>query len=207
MDKTSVNWLRFKRFKRILTHGWFASLLWRKSGYAPPSPYRIKKLILLSNSIRSAPWIETGTYLGETTKFLAKNNPFVITLEPSISHYVYTTNRFRKTKNITVINSTSEDGLEKILSQLSGVVNIYLDGHASGDGTFISDVLTPIRYELEIIKKYKNNFSELFVAIDDFRVFGNSDGIYPSNYYLVNYCKENDLNWKIEQDIFMFTTY
>ena len=203
----SLNRLRVKRFKRILTHGWFAGWYWRKSNYSPPSPYKIKKSILLSNALRDAPWIETGTYLGETTKFLARHYPYVITFEPSKSHYFYAMDRFKKTENITVINSTSENGLNKCLSKLSGEVNIYLDGHASGDGTFTGNNRTPIRYELEIIEKNLVKFSKLFVAIDDFRVFGSSDGIYPSNYYLVNFCKKNKLKWKVEQDIFMFTTY
>jgi len=203
----SLNRLRFKRFKRILTHGLLAGWYWRKSNYSPPSPYKIKKSILLSNSLRDAPWIETGTYLGETTKFLARFYPYVITFEPSKSHYFYAMNRFKKTENITVINSTSENGLNKCVSKLSGEINFYLDGHSSGDSTFEGNSRTPIRYELEIIEKNLIKFSKLFVAIDDFRVFGSSDNIYPSNYYLVNFCKKNKLKWKVEQDIFMFTNY
>jgi hypothetical protein len=95
----------------------------------------------------------------------------------------------------------------KCVSKLSGEINFYLDGHSSGDGTFEGNSRTPIRYELEIIEKNLTKFSKLFVAIDDFRVFGNSDDIYPSNYYLVNFCKKNKLKWKVEQDIFMFTNY
>ena len=189
----------------MITHSLFAGFIWRKADYSPPSPYRIKKSILVSNSIRTAPWIETGTYLGETTKFLAKRFPFVITLEPSKSHYFYTLNRFRKIKNIKVVNSTSEDIFEKCISESKGELNIYLDGHASGDGTFTSNARTPIRFELEIIEKNLSKFSNLFVAIDDVRVFGYRDGVYPSKYYLVNFCEKNDLKWKIEQDLFMFT--
>jgi hypothetical protein len=80
-----------------------------------------------------------------------------------------------------------------------------LDGHSSGDGTYTGTTKTPIRFELEIIEKYLSKFSKLFVAIDDVRVFGSIDGVYPSRYFLVNFCERNNLKWKIEQDLFMFT--
>jgi len=199
--------LYLKRYKRILTHRLLGYWFWRKSNYAPPSTYKIKNTTLLINSIRNAPWIETGTYLGETTKFLAKHSPLIITFEPSELHYRYVSKRFKNNIKIKVINSTSESALENILSGLSGDINFYLDGHASGDGTFENFQKTPIRDELAIIEKILARFSRVFVAIDDIRGFGEKDGIYPSKKYLVTYCERNSLKWKIEQDIFMFQKY
>jgi len=90
------------------------------------------------------------------------------------------------------------------VSQLSGKYNFYFDGHYSGDGTFLGGQKTPIREELAILEKYLLRFSELFVAIDDFRVFGNKNGTYPSRNFLVDYCQRNNLEWKVENDLFMF---
>ena len=90
------------------------------------------------------------------------------------------------------------------MSNLNGEINMYLDGHYSGDNTFEGSKVTPIREELKIIEKYLNEFSKLFVAIDDFRVFGGQDGHYPTKFSLVEFCERNSLEWKVEHDIFMF---
>jgi len=187
-----------------LTHGVFAYLYWSLNDYLPPATYKIKKRTLLVNSLKNAPWIETGTYLGETTEFLARHSPQVISVEPSLVHYLYAKKRFKRKKNITLKNSTSEIVLEEIISQLSGEYNFYFDGHYSGDGTFLGGQKTPIREELALLEKYLLKFSNLFVAIDDFRVFGKEDGAYPSRNYLVDYCQRNNLEWKVENDLFMF---
>jgi hypothetical protein len=164
----------------------------------------VKNQILLSNSIPDAPWIETGTYLGETTKLLAGHAPMVISFEPSDPHFIYTSHRFAKYKNIKILNSTSEEGLEKVINQLDGQVNFYFDGHASGDGTFNGSSETPIVEELNIVEQHLARFERLFVAIDDFREFVRGNGSYPPSDYLVSFCQRNNLHWKVEQDIFMF---
>ena len=204
MLKLSNNRLRLKRLKRVFTHGLFAYWNWSLNDFLPPATYKIKKRTLLVNSLTNAPWIETGTYLGETTKFLASYFPQVTTIEPSLIHYQYAKKRFNHKKNITLVNSTSEIVLEEIVSQLSGEYNFYFDGHYSGDGTFFGGQKTPIREELAILEKYLSRFSKLFVAIDDFRVFGNKNGTYPSRNFLVDYCQRNCLEWKVENDLFMF---
>ncbi len=204
MSSFSNSKLFLKRVKRIFTHKILGQYKWYKSKYAPPSPYLIKINILIANALPKSPWIETGTYLGETTKVLSKKFPFVFTFEPSLTHFHYVKNRFRHSQKITVINSPSETGLEQLLNNLSGKLNIYLDGHYSGDNTFQGTRLTPIREELKIIQKYLDRFSKIFVAIDDFRVFGSQDGNYPSKFSLVEFCERNSLEWKVEHDIFMF---
>jgi hypothetical protein len=204
MSSFSNSKLFLKRVKRILTHRILGPYKWHKSKYAPPSPYAIKLKILLLNAIPKAPWIETGTYLGETTKVLSKNSPLVFTFEPSYIHFQYVKSRFKSNQKVTVLNSASETGLEQVLNNLNGELNMYLDGHYSGDDTFEGSKVTPIREELTIIEKHLNKFSKLFVAIDDFRVFGSQDGHYPTKFSLVEFCERNSLEWKVEHDIFMF---
>ena len=177
---------------------------WRSINYRPPSPYSIKKKILQNNAFPNVAWIETGTYLGETTKFLSKNYSSVITIEPSAPHFNYVSKRFRKISNVKVINATSENSFSELLRNSKDELNIYLDGHYSGDGTFGESKVTPVKEELDSIEKSLDRFKKLFVAIDDFRVFTNSDSAYPSRYYLIDFCKRNNLIWNVEQDIFMF---
>ena len=196
--------LRLKRLKRVLTHKFLGYIKWRSNNYRPPSPYSIKKKILQNNAFPNVGWIETGTYLGETTKFLSKNYSSVITIEPSTPHFNYVSNRFRKISNVRLIHATSENSFSELLGNSKEELNIYLDGHYSGDGTFGESKITPVKEELDSIEKSLARFKKLFVAIDDFRVFANSYSEYPSRYYLIDFCKRNNLIWNIEQDIFMF---
>lgn len=196
--------LRLKRLKRVLTHMFLGYIKWRSNNYRPPSPYSIKKKTLQNNAFPNVGWIETGTYLGETTKFLSKNYSSVITIEPSAPHFNYVSKRFRKISNVKVINTTSENSFSELLRNSKDELNIYLDGHYSGDGTFGESKVTPVKEELDSIEKSLDRFKKLFVAIDDFRVFTNSDSAYPSRYYLIDFCKRNNLIWNAEQDIFMF---
>jgi hypothetical protein len=55
-----------------------------------------------------------------------------------------------------------------------------------------------------MIAMHRLRFNELFVAIDDFRVFKDTEGTYPTNHFLVDFCKLNGFNWTVEQDIFLF---
>ena len=115
--------LELKRYKRVLTHYWLGYWNWKRSNYSPPSPYKVKNQILIPNSIPNAPWIETGTYLGETTKFLAKQFPMVISFEPSKAHFNYAKRRFKGYERVKIINSTSEVGLEEVVCQFNDQIN------------------------------------------------------------------------------------
>ena len=196
--------LRLKFTKRLLTHRIFAFPIWAYNKFQSPSPYAIKYQVLKKYGIKETSWIETGTYLGETTRFLAKNYPSVLSLEPSIPHFQYGLSKFRKNRKIKLINKTSEEFFETALLSFNEKLNIYLDGHASGDGTFTGVSRTPVRHELEMIAMHRLKFNELFVAIDDFRVFKDTEGTYPTNHFLVDFCKLNGFDWTVEQDIFLF---
>ena len=89
----------------------------------------------------------------EYIKILSKKFPLVFTFEPSPTHFHYVKNRFKNCQKVTVINSASETGLEQVLNNLNGELNMYLDGHYSGDNTFEGTKVTPIREELKIIEK------------------------------------------------------
>lgn len=158
----------------------------------------------MSNAIQNSPWIETGTYLGETTKYLAKHFPSVVTLEPSIAHFEYNLAKFRSNERVTILNAASEDAFFSVLEGFCDSVNIYLDGHYSGDGTFCGSNKTPIKEELAAIELALVRFRNIFVAIDDFRVFQSEDSVYPSNFTLVEFCKRNNLGWTVEHDMFLF---
>ena len=184
-------------------------LKWKSNGFSSPSPQFIKTQVLKRNGTQSGTWVETGTYLGDTTKFLANNfpNSKIFSLEPQNSIFKFAKLRLRRKNNVEIINGSSEEMFEQILNKLDGPVNFWLDGHFSGDITFQGESISPIIKELNLIEKYKARMGDLAVFIDDIRDFDEDlNSGYPSRDSLVAWANKNNLKWNIEQDIFIAKT-
>ena len=192
-------WL--KVFKRKLTPD---SFLWILRNFAPPSPQHVKTRILSSHSLDHAVWVETGTYLGDTTLSLSKIAKSVISIEPQIELSNFAKKRLKRHANIKVLNSTSEESIARILDDITGPACFWLDGHYSGDVTYKGSSTSPILQELAAVSTYVNKDNPVVVFIDDFRLFVNSASSgYPSHRTLVEWALENNLNWTVEHDIFI----
>lgn len=179
---------------------------WRKRNFAAPSPNAVKKTRLVANGLPGATWVETGTYLGDTTHFLCQLGVRVITIEPSTKLFNRSAQRFRKKKEVQLFHGTSEEIFPTLLPTLNGSVVFWLDGHFSGGQTFRGKADTPIRYELEAISKVRNNFQRLVVIVDDVRCFNPDSemwGSYPSIDFLVDWARSNKMHWHIEHDMFV----
>ena len=184
---------------------------WRARNFSPPSPDVIKNQILINNNLKDSLWIETGTYYGETTKLLSKISKKTISIEADKNLFEISNKILKNFKNVEILNGKSEDLLDKVISKNLNFKNvcIYLDAHLCQDHlkntkTFGNEnTATPILNELEIITKYLANFEKIVVLIDDIRLFQGKFQNYPNKNTLVNWCKENDFLWEIEQDIFI----
>ena len=184
---------------------------WRTRNFSPPSPDVIKHQILKNNNLKDSLWIETGTYYGETTKLLSKISKKTISIEADKNLFETSNKILKNFKNVEILNGKSEDLLDKVVSKNLNFKNvcIYLDAHLCQDHlknteTFGNEnTATPILNELEIIKKYLANFEKIVVLIDDIRLFQDNFQNYPNKNTLVNWCKENNFLWEIEQDIFI----
>ncbi len=174
-------------------------------GFEPPSPQFVKLRTLRRNSIPGAAWLETGTYLGETTRFLSKNSKMVFSIEPAELLQQFATKRLNKFKNVKIILGTSEEVFESTVIKLEGKANFWLDGHASGDITFSNQDVTPIVHELVTLGNHLPRFEECVVFIDDIRGFSNNSETnkYPSKEFLVSWANTNNCTWSIEHDIFI----
>jgi hypothetical protein len=193
-------WL--KVFKRLIRPSF---LLWVYQDFNLPAPQRVKTRVLQRNAFIEGNWIETGTYLGDTTRFLAKTFPnlIVTSLEPDFTLFSFNKSRLSKFHNIKLVNSTSENSLSDLVSNETGTLNFWLDGHFSGDITFKGQIYSPILEELNIIER---NISRLKVCvfIDDIRDFtGDEQTGYPSKNKLVDWANRNNCEWHIEMDIFI----
>lgn len=150
--------------------------------------------------------METGTFLGETTEVLAANAQFVYSLEPEPVLYARAVGKFRRYRNVSIINATSEQSFPTLLPQLSGVVNFWLDGHYCAGVTYKGQKDTPIVEELEQIELNLGRFSQASVLVDDIRCFNPSIAdfaAYPPLDFLVDWARRNSLVWHIEHDIFV----
>lgn len=184
-------------------------LVWQNIyNFEEPFPHFIKKRVLQKYSSKNTIWVETGTYRGETSEFLSKISQFVFTIEPSEKYFEYSKEALSKVTNLKILNGTSEEYLNEILSEIDegSIVSFWLDGHWSGEDTFKGDNDTPIENELDTIAKYLKKFSKITVLVDDFRLFDKNyekKELYPEKEFLINWAKKNNLNWKITRDIFI----
>jgi len=172
--------------------------------FTAPSPNFFKMKTLTHFAKKEGVWIETGTYMGGTTEYLAKRFPKVISIEPSDYFFDYAKTRLRSLRNVTLLKGSSEEQFENALISSGTRVNIWLDGHYSEGNTFLGSSVTPILDELNAVKKHKQKFDSMTLFIDDIRLFarsGNDDSGYPSFQLLLDWCSENGFEWQIQNDI------
>ncbi len=183
---------------------------WEERKFAPPSPNFIKKECLMRNGFPESTWIETGTYLGETTEFISMNSRQVYSIEPEPLLFENAKKKLENIKNIEIINGTSEEVMPLLLSKISGNVNFWLDGHYSAGVTFKGEKDTPILDELNCIGENLARFGKVCIMIDDVRCFNpmiDEYSSYPALDVLVDWAKIHKLNWHIEHDIFVIKKY
>jgi hypothetical protein len=181
---------------------------WFRAKSRGPAPHFVKmNFLCLAKGVDL--WIETGTYLGQTTRKLSTMGDRVISIEPSLEFSNNARSRLSTFNNIQIINALSEDVLEETLANVFSSkedrIAFWLDGHFSEGNTFQGPVETPIESELEIISSYLTKFVEIWVFVDDFRCFVNAEKDYPEPSVLVDWAKRNNLNWTVENDIFLAT--
>lgn len=189
-----------------------ALLRWSKRSWALPAPQFVKQAVLERLGIPGAPWLETGTYRGDTTAFLAGSSvlepPLVISLEPSEPLHRAAVNRMSHLTTVKLICASSEAAFEpQLLTLESAAVNLWLDGHYSGGKTsLVGESSTPIEHELSVLRRNAERFHQIALFVDDTRQFGNSlipEFGYPKLSLLTEWAETLGLNWHFEHDIFI----
>lgn len=181
-------------------------LKWTERKYYAPSPHFIKQACLIRNSYPKATWVETGTYLGETTKVLSKNSLKVYSIEPEPTLFANAKEYFKTFGNVEILNGTSEEVFPRLLPEINGDVNFWLDGHYSAGITYKGSHDTPILDELKHIADNMNHLNNVCVLVDDIRCFDPQQSeysTYPPVDVLVDWARRNKLYWHIEHDIFV----
>lgn len=185
------------------------ALDWKKRRYLDHSPQFIKQEVFLARAVSGAPWVETGTYLGTTTDFLARKYPLVHTIEPAKLFYEKAKKTFHG-RNVNVILGSSEHVFPNLLPTLRGDLNFWLDGHYSSGMTFKGKTDCPIEDELPAISANLRNFGKVCILIDDLRLFVTDSAEYadyPSIDFLVDWARAHSFRWRVEHDIFVMQNF
>ena len=162
--------------------------------------------VLTRYGLPDATWVETGTYLGDTTEFLARTARIVYSIEPGLKLYADACKRFAHHANVKVINGLSEDVLPALLPVLTGDVCFWLDGHYTDESTHKGPQDTPILDELNCIGDNLSRFEDMVVLIDDVHLFNGEKhiyGAYPKIEDIMDWAIDHEMNWHIEHDIFI----
>ena len=133
-------------------------------------------------------FIETGTYLGQTTAAMCTLFKRVVSIELSDVLYEKACKKFADAPGVQLLHGDSATMLDIALDATNGdPAIIWLDAHWSGGATARADENTPIMSELESIRR-RGRDSDILL-IDDIRYFidlpegfdtHESNGGYPS---------------------------
>ena len=142
---------------------------------------------LLSN-YRFSHIIETGTYLGDTSGYMAKTSGIpVLTCEKNESLYSLAKMRLKKIKSIQLHNMDSREffvELSKIPDITQNECFVYLDAHWGKD--------LPLKEEISIIA---SRWEKFVMMIDDFKVPGD-DGYIHDRFGTLKYINMDRLKTK-----------
>lgn len=157
---------------------WSLVRRWIKEGCSATPPGLIKRAILLRycREYKPAFFVETGTFLAETTKLMSKHCEVVFSIELNRALYKQARYALSRYPNVILANGDSKNELPGILEKITNPALFWLDAHYSGGITSKADEFTPIKYELSYILSHP--IEGHIILIDDARLFNGTDD-YP----------------------------
>jgi hypothetical protein len=112
-------------------------------------------------------FVETGTYLGDGTRFAAGIFPRVVTIEVKREYQQRAIANLQGFNNIEFLLGDSSSIMPGVVSSLQGTTFFWLDGHA-GAGFFADEDNCPVLAELDAINTSPHPH---VILIDDARAF------------------------------------
>jgi hypothetical protein len=177
-----------------------------------------KRDLLKGLSSENSIWIETGTYIGQTTQFLAEHNAAVISIEP-LPRFVKKARKRLAAQNFAmVIQGTSEERITEVLEvlkssnvfpgllkEITPSIKFFLDGHNSGLGTYKGERISPIEIELRSIKSFISELHVTHICIDDWRLFGDKSAgevaDYPAKHEILSTLESMGFDSEEQHDV------
>lgn len=152
---------------------------WKSKGMPVPPPHQYKQSVVeeVGKKYNLSTLIETGTLFGVMIECQRKFFKKLVSVELDQKLFENAKNYFKDYDHIKIFRGDSSDLMPKMLDEIvDDSVLFWLDGHYSGGITALGKKQCPIYEELDWI--LKNNFSNLYILIDDARLFtGKND--YP----------------------------
>ncbi len=148
--------------------------IWRviKFDYRNPHSYsKFRNIRSVGRQTGARQFIETGTFLGRTTRWAAARFDQVVTIEldPALAARARTS--LADLRNVEVIEGDAVQKLPEIMARPAvRDALVYLDGHFSGGITSRGNEDEPACLELEILKAHREKI--VGIVVDDFRTFG-----------------------------------
>ena len=143
----------------------------------PPPPLKRETLRAYARRFGLTVFVETGTFLGDTTAALKDDFRRVVSIELSEPLYERARRRFARSKNVELLQGDSGKILPRVVSELEEPALFWLDGHYSAGITAKGEQETPVFEELEAI--LASPVSGHAVLVDDARLFTGHKG-WPS---------------------------
>ena len=171
--------------------------IWKKKGCPVPPPHIVKqntiKQLQKANNIEI--FIETGTFRGEMVEAQKHFFKKVFSIELAEDFYLKAKQRFRKDKNVTILQGDSGKILTELLPKISKRAIFWLDGHYSSGDTAKGEKECPIFEELNAI--FNGKIENHIIIIDDARLFIGKDD-YPTIDELNSFIKQKNHTFKLE---------
>lgn len=197
------NYILNRRKKRIEND---AIVEWKELGCPVPPPHIIKQITIAEYQQKYGHTIlvETGTFMGDMVEAQKTRFKKVISIELSVELFEKAMKKFKRDKNVSIVQGDSGKVLPKILKDIHEPAIFWLDGHYSAMDTAKGDKACPILEELEAI--FKNKKLNHILLIDDARCFI-GEGDYPTIDEITKYISSKNKKYQVEvrNDIIRYT--
>jgi len=170
--------------------------VWKNSGQTGPPPHLVKQMIIreFQKKYGCHVLVETGTYKGDMVQAQKKRFDKIYSVELSSELFEKAKERFRKDRNITILQGDSGKVLPFVLTQINEPAIFWLDGHYSSGITASGEKDCPIIEELEAI--FQSKSFDHILLIDDARLF-TGKGDYPTISKLTEFIKSRNPNYRV----------
>lgn len=160
---------------------------WVEAGCSSPAPNAVKMRVVRHHvaAYKTPVFIETGTYMGSMSDFIARTGVECHTVEIDAAIYSRATRVLARYPNVSLHLGDSAVVLPKLLATLTRPATFWLDGHYSGTFTGRGALDTPISAELDDILAHP--VTGHVVLIDDARLFDGTDGYPPLSEVLAHF--------------------
>jgi hypothetical protein len=164
----------------------------------PPSFFKNRVIRDMKKLYELNTFVETGTFLGNTTEIQRRKFQQVFSVELSVDLYNRAKKRFNKYKSVKILQGDSANVLPVILKEIKTPALFWLDAHYSGllGGEMTARAIKdcPIYEEIDAIF---NHNQQHVILVDDAREFVGQNG-YPTLKELEKYIRRKNKNYSMD---------